>query len=43
MVNLITDEGGEAYPFRTGISTIRLAITDLVHKIRTNHFSYDKG
>jgi Glycosyl-hydrolase family 116, catalytic region len=37
-INPITDEGGGAYPFRTGISTVRLAISDLVQKIRTKHF-----
>jgi hypothetical protein len=38
-INPITDEGGGAYPFRTGISTVRLAITDLVQKIRTKRFA----
>jgi hypothetical protein len=37
-INQITDEGGGAYPFRTGISTIRLAITDLVQKIKAKRF-----
>jgi Glycosyl-hydrolase family 116, catalytic region len=37
-INPITDEGGGAYPFRTGISTVRLAITDMAQKIRTKHF-----
>jgi Glycosyl-hydrolase family 116, catalytic region len=37
-INPITDVGGGAYPFRTGISTVRLAISDLVQKIRTKHF-----
>jgi hypothetical protein len=37
-INPITDEGGGAYPFRTGISTVRLAIADLVQKIRTKHY-----
>jgi hypothetical protein len=37
-INPITDEGGGAYPFRTGIVTVRLAIADLVQKIRTKHY-----
>jgi hypothetical protein len=37
-INPITDEGGGAYPFRTGISTLRLAIVDLVQKIKTKHY-----
>jgi hypothetical protein len=37
-INPITDEGGGAYPFRTGISTVRLAITDLVQKIKAKRF-----
>jgi hypothetical protein len=37
-INPITDEGGGAYPFRTGISTVRLAISDLVQKIRAKRF-----
>jgi len=37
-INPITDEGGGAYPFRTGITTVRMAIVDQVQKIRTKHF-----
>jgi glycogen debranching enzyme len=37
-INPITDEGAGAYPFRTGISTVRLAIADLIQKIRTKHY-----
>lgn len=37
-INPITDEGGGAYPFRTGISTLRLSIVDLVQKIRARHY-----
>jgi glycogen debranching enzyme len=37
-INPITNEGGGAYPFRTGISTVRLAITDLAQKIKEKHF-----
>jgi hypothetical protein len=32
-INPITDQGNGAYPFRTGISAIRIAITDIVGKI----------
>jgi hypothetical protein len=37
-INPITDDGGGAYPFRTGISTVRMAIVDMVQKIKTKHF-----
>ena len=37
-LNPITDEGGGAYPFRTGISTVRLAIADMAQKIKEKHF-----
>jgi len=37
-INPITDEGGGAYPFRTGISTLRLSIVDLAQKIRARHY-----
>ncbi|MGB8032266.1 MAG: hypothetical protein WCF03_00385, partial [Nitrososphaeraceae archaeon] len=37
-INPITDEGGGAYPFRTGVSTLRLAIVDLAQKIRARHY-----
>jgi len=37
-INPITNEGRGAYPFRTGISTVRLAITDLAQKIREKRF-----
>jgi hypothetical protein len=33
-INPTTDEGGGAYPFRTGISTVRIAIADIVEKIK---------
>jgi hypothetical protein len=36
-INPITDQGGGAYPFRTGISTVRLALADLVKKIGAKH------
>ena len=32
-INPITDEGSGAYPFRTGITTIRIAIADILEKI----------
>jgi hypothetical protein len=32
-INPITDQGNGAYPFRTGISAIRIASTDIVGKI----------
>ena len=33
-INPITDQGNGAYPFRTGISTVRIAIADIL--IRQN-------
>jgi hypothetical protein len=33
-INPITDKGDGAYPFRTGISTIRIAIADILQKIK---------
>jgi hypothetical protein len=38
-INPITDEGSGAYPFRTGITTIRIAIADILEKIKTEHSS----
>jgi glycogen debranching enzyme len=38
-INPVTDEGGGAYPFRTGISTVRIAIADIIEKIK-NESSY---
>jgi len=34
-INPITDEGSGAYPFRTGITTIRIAIADILEKIKS--------
>ena len=34
-VNPITDEGSGSYPFRTGITTIRIAIADILEKINS--------
>ena len=34
MTNPVTDEGGGAYPFRRGISAVRIAIADIIEKIR---------
>jgi hypothetical protein len=33
-INPITDEGSGAYPFRTGITTIRIAIADILEKVK---------
>jgi hypothetical protein len=33
-VNPITDKGDGAYPFRTGISAVRVAVSELLYKIR---------
>jgi len=33
-INPVTDEGEGAYLFRTGISTVRIAIADIIGKIR---------
>jgi hypothetical protein len=33
-VNPITDEGSGAYPFRTGISAVRISIADIIEKIK---------
>ena len=37
-LNPINDEGGGAYPFRTGISSVRIAIADMAQKIKEKHF-----
>jgi hypothetical protein len=33
-INPITDEGSGAYPFRTGISAVRISIADIIEKMR---------
>jgi glycogen debranching enzyme len=33
-INPITDEGSGAYPFRTGISAVRVSIADIIEKIK---------
>ena len=33
-INPVTEEGCGAYPFRTGISTLRIALADIIEKIR---------
>jgi hypothetical protein len=33
-INPITDEGSGAYPFRTGISAVRISIADIIEKIK---------
>ena len=33
-INPVTDLGNGAYPFRTGITTIRIAFTDILGKIK---------
>jgi hypothetical protein len=33
-INPITDEGSGAYPFRTGITAIRIALADILEKLR---------
>jgi Glycosyl-hydrolase family 116, catalytic region len=38
-INPITDEGSGAYPFRTGITTVRIAIADILEKIKTERSS----
>ena len=38
-VNPITDEGSGAYPFRTGITTIRIALADILEKIKMEQSS----
>jgi hypothetical protein len=35
-VNPITNEGNGAFPFRTGVSAIRIAISDILEKLRLN-------
>jgi hypothetical protein len=32
-VNPITNEGNGAFPFRTGVSAVRIAISDILEKI----------
>jgi hypothetical protein len=34
-INPITDEGSGAYPFRTGITAIRIALADILEKVKT--------
>jgi familyl 116 glycosyl hydrolase-like protein len=34
-INPITDEGSGSYPFRTGITTIRIALADILEKINS--------
>jgi hypothetical protein len=38
-INPITDEGSGSYPFRTGITTIRIAIADILEKINSESTS----
>jgi Glycosyl-hydrolase family 116, catalytic region len=38
-INPITDEGSGAYPFRTGITTIRIALADILEKIKREQSS----
>jgi hypothetical protein len=38
-INPITDEGSGSYPFRTGITTIRIAIADILEKINSHSSS----
>jgi hypothetical protein len=38
-INPITDEGSGSYPFRTGITTIRIAIADILEKIKNESSS----
>ena len=33
-INPITEEGSGAYPFRTGISSVRVSIADIIEKIK---------
>ena len=33
-INPITDEGNGAFPFRTGISAVRIAVVDILGNIR---------
>lgn len=36
-INPINDRSGGVYPFRTGISAVRIAIKDILAKIRTEN------
>jgi hypothetical protein len=38
-INPITDEGSGSYPFRTGITTIRIAIADILEQINNESSS----
>jgi hypothetical protein len=38
-INPITDEGSGSYPFRTGITTIRITIADILEKINNESSS----
>jgi hypothetical protein len=33
-INPITDEGNGAFPFRTGISAVRISVVDILNNIR---------
>jgi hypothetical protein len=41
-INPINDQASGVYPFRTGITMTRIAIADILEKIKTEHsyFSY---
>jgi hypothetical protein len=36
-VNPITDHPGGSFPFRTGISAVRIAIADIFQRIKRDH------
>jgi hypothetical protein len=38
-INPITNEGNGAFPFRTGISAVRVAIVDILNNIRVKRAS----
>jgi hypothetical protein len=38
-INPITDQGNGAYPFRTGISSVRIAIADILKNIKRQESS----
>ena len=38
-INPVTGEGAGAYPFRTGITAVRIALADILKKIERNSHS----
>jgi hypothetical protein len=39
-INPITDKGSGSYPFRTGITAIRIALADILERIKSESSSH---